>query len=64
MIYFSNSDDNSALYSMRTDGTELKKLSSDYSKPVKVVGDWLYYLKGRRGYKKIYKMSASGANLD
>jgi Tol biopolymer transport system component len=59
-IYYSNEGDGSAMYRMRTDGTEIKKLNNDYSSRMQIVGEWIYYLKGRDGYPKIYRIPLNG----
>ena len=63
-IYFSNEDDGSAMYKMRTDGTEVKKLNNDISSAMQVVGEWIYYLKGKPGYPKIYRIPVNGININ
>lgn len=42
-VYFSNAYDNGCLYSMNTDETELKKLSSSQASSINVGGNFLYY---------------------
>ncbi len=42
-VYFSNAYDNGCLYSMNSDETELKKLSSSPAASINVGGDFLYY---------------------
>lgn len=42
-VYFSNAYDNGCLYSMNTDETDLKKLSSYKVSSINVGGDFLYY---------------------
>ena len=45
---FSVGDENAlwgGTYSMRTDGTDDKRLSDDFIDNINVVGDWIYYLK-------------------
>ena len=59
-IYYSNADDDSSIYRMRTDGADKKKLNNDYSSNIQAVGEWLYYLKGRSGYPKIYRIPING----
>jgi hypothetical protein len=43
MIYFVNADDDDKLYSMKTDGTEPKKLSDTKILKHTVDGEWIYY---------------------
>lgn len=42
-VYFSNAYDNGCLYSMNTDETDLKKISSTQVNSINVGGDFLYY---------------------
>lgn len=44
-VYFSNPDDNGALYKMNVDGTEFEKLSDDSSSYINVCNDYVYYKK-------------------
>ena len=74
-IYFSNPDDDYALYSMKTDMTDLKKLYNDYARYINVDENYVYYT--RMNNKKttqtqsklvayhtgIYRINQSGKNL-
>ena len=42
-IYFSNPDDDYALYSMKTDLSDLKKLYNDYARYINVDENYVYY---------------------
>ncbi len=69
-IYFSNSYDNGALYSMNSDGTKLKKLGSSSVSFITAGGDYLVYFqkqasgKAGLGYARtlqgIYRSTLSG----
>ena len=63
-IYFSNGDDGYSMYRMRMDGTEVKKLNDDISSHIRIDGDWIYYLKGKEGYSKIYRIPLEGIRFD
>ena len=74
-IYFSNPDDDYALYSMKDDLSDLKKLYNDYARYINVDENYVYYT--RMNNKKttqtqsklvayhtgIYRMSKTGKNL-
>jgi len=47
------------LYKIRTDGTDLRKLSDDSCFYINVVGDWVYYSNGN-DYNKLYKIRTDG----
>ena len=64
LIYFSNGDDDRTLYRMRMDGTGVKKLNEDISSHIRIDGDWIYYLKGKEGYPKIYRIPLEGIPFD
>ena len=59
-IYFANGDDGSTMYRMCTDGTGLKKLNNDISSGMQVTDEWIYYLKGKPGYRKLYRIPIDG----
>ena len=59
-VYFSNGDDGSTMYKMRIDGTDVKKLNNDVSSHMQVTGEWIYYLKGKPGYRKLYRIPVDG----
>ena len=62
-VYFSNKDDGSTLHRMHTDGTDVKKLNNDISDHIYVVDEWIYYLKGKYGYPKIYRIPVNGITV-
>ena len=75
-IYFSNPDDDFALYSMKTDMTDLKKLYNDYARYINVDENYVYYT--RMNHKKdtptqsklvayhtgVYRMNKNGKDLN
>lgn len=44
-VYFSNPDDNGALYRMNKEGTEFEKLYDDNTSYICIYNDWVYYKK-------------------
>lgn len=43
-LYYCNSHDNHTLYKIKIDGTGRKKLSSEDTRFIHVLGDWIYYV--------------------
>jgi hypothetical protein len=57
IYYFNLGVDGPALYKIRTDGSGKMKLNSDVSTSINVVGDWIYYCKGRLYDEGIYTLN-------
>ena len=74
-IYFSNINDQGALYSMKKDYSDFKKISSDYVRYINADENYIYYSRNNNLKDKasrsififysngIYRMSKSGHNL-
>lgn len=58
-IYYT-SNDNGALYKMRTDGSGLVRLTNDDSVNINVAGDWIYY-RNQSCARSIYKIRTDGS---
>jgi predicted small secreted protein len=64
-IYYINGNDESRLYKMLTDGTQVTKLSDEYSLfSFKISGDWIYYTSDIEEFinYKLYKMRLDGTD--
>jgi len=64
-IYYSSLDTTYGLCSMNLDGTDIKKLSNDYTEYINVVDGWLYYRKASSEKNPLigglYKMRVDGS---
>ncbi len=59
-IYFVNINDNHKIYSMKEDGTSLKKITDDSASYINIVGNWLYLSNGN-DHSKLYKVMLNGS---
>jgi hypothetical protein len=59
-FYFCNINDSRKIYSMKPDGTDLKKLNDDSSNYINIVNDWIYYGNMKEG-GKIYAIKIDGS---
>lgn len=63
-IYYVSTDSTDGMFSMKHDGSEIKRLSSDYVEYLNVLDGWLYYRKARSEKKPngggLYKMRTDG----
>lgn len=73
-IYFSNSYDNGALYSMNPDGSNIKKLHEGNTQFINAGGDFLYFYQGQsadggaglgyiRGVTGLYRIRTNGCKV-
>jgi len=61
IYYTTKSAENKGLFKIRTDGTDITKLSDDYSIYINVLGDWVYFSNESDGYK-LYKIRTDGTD--
>jgi hypothetical protein len=63
-IYYVSTDSTDGLFSMKHDGSEITRLSSDYVEYLNVLNGWLYYRKARSDNNPngggLYKMTTGG----
>ena len=60
-VYYTGHTGNQRLHRIRTDGSDLAKLSDDRTDYFQIAGDWIYYINNDRS-RLLYKVSTEGTN--
>lgn len=61
-IYYTNWDEGQTLYSVKTDGSDIKKLSHEDAWRINVTGGRIYYASHESGKRGIYSMKTDGSD--